>query len=177
MGNREYFAPAIRTRIEGGEDIFKFPELQFIESTEASHKIDAVKGQKIILAGSGMSSGGRVLAHERVYLPDPNSTLLIVGYQAAGTIGRQLIEGVKTLELHKERISVRAKVETLYGYSAHRDGEGLLEFANKAGAEVEEIFAVHGEPAATAFLCQRIRDYLGIKATAPLLGDKVMLQL
>ena len=120
---------------------------------------------------------GRVLAHERVYLPDPNSTLLIVGYQAAGTIGRQLIEGVKTLELHKERISVRAKVETLYGYSAHRDGEGLLEFANKAGAEVEEIFAVHGEPAATAFLCQRIRDYLGIKATAPLLGDKVMLQL
>jgi len=177
VAHPEYFAPAIRARIEGGEDIFKFPELQFIESTEASHKIDAVKGQKIILAGSGMSSGGRVLAHERVYLPDPNSTLLIVGYQAAGTIGRQLIEGVKTLELHKERIPVRAKVETLYGYSAHRDGEGLLEFANKAGAEVEEIFAVHGEPAATAFLCQRIRDYLGIKATAPLLGDKVMLQL
>src|SRR3989338_6164952 len=177
VAHPEYFAPAIRARIEGGEDIFKFPELPFIESTEASHKIDAVKGQKIILAGSGMSSGGLVLAHERVYLPDPNSTLLIVGYQAAGTIGRQLIEGVKTLELHKERIPVRAKVETLYGYSAHRDGEGLLEFANKAGAEVEEIFAVHGEPAATAFLCQRIRDYLGIKATAPLLGDKVMLQL
>ncbi|MSR70905.1 MBL fold metallo-hydrolase [Candidatus Kaiserbacteria bacterium] len=177
VANPEYFSPAMRTRVEGGEKIFDFPELHFVASTEASQNIHKTTGPKIILAGSGMSSGGRVLAHERVYLPDPDSTLLVVGYQAAGTLGRQLIEGAKNLKLHKESIPVRAKVATLYGYSAHRDGEGLLEFANKAGQKIEEIFAVHGEPAAAGFLVQRIRDYLGVKASAPEAGDRATINL
>ncbi len=154
---------------------FHFPELRFIETTEESRKIHDTAGPKIILAGSGMSSGGRVLAHEREYLPDPNSTLLIVGYQAAGTMGRRLIEGAKHIEYHKEKIPVRAKVETLYGYSAHRDSESLLEFANKAAQGAEEVFVVHAEPAAAAFLVQRIRDYLGVKSTAPETGEKVVI--
>jgi len=66
---------------------------------------------------------------------------------------------------------VRAKVETLYGYSAHRDSESLLEFANKAAQDAEEVFVVHAEPAAASFLVQRIRDYLGVKATAPEAGE------
>ncbi len=175
VAHPEYFAPDIRERVQKGEQLFTFPELHYAQGAEDSKKIDHNQSQKIILAGSGMSSGGRVLAHERVLLPDPKSTLLIVGYQAAGTIGRQLIEGIKNLKMHNESIPVRATVLTLYGYSAHRDGEGLLEFANKAGA-VEEIFAVHGEPAASGFLVQRIRDYLGVKASAPLAGDKAVLK-
>ena len=154
---------------------FQFPELRFVEGVDASRKVHETPSPKIILAGSGMSSGGRVVGHERVVLPDPKSTLLIVGYQAAGTLGRRLIEGAKYLEHHKEKIPVRAKVETLYGYSAHRDSEGLLEFANKAAESAEEIFVVHAEPAASAFLVQRIRDYLGVKATAPEAGQKVVL--
>ncbi len=172
----EYFTPAIRERIEGGEDIFAFPELHFVESMEASRKIKETGEPKIILAGSGMSSGGRVLAHEREYLPDPKSTLLIVGYQAAGTMGRRLIEGAKSIEYHKEKIPVRAKVETLYGYSAHRGSESLLEFANKAAEEADEVFIVHAEPASALFLSQRIRDYLGVKATVPELGEKAVLK-
>jgi len=130
-----------------------------------------------------MSSGGRVFGHERRYLPETNSTVLIVGYQAVGTIGRQLIEGAKKIVVKSGRdkgdeIPVRAHVETLYGYSAHSDGEGLLEFANKAAAKgCKEIFVVHGEPAATAFLSQRIRDYLGTKATAPEAGSSVTIDL
>ncbi len=172
----EYFSDEIRDRVEGGEEIFAFSELHFAERMEDSHKLDAEPQTKIILAGSGMSSGGRVISHEKVLLPDPKSTLLIVGYQAAGTIGRRLIEGAKTLELYKEKIPVRAKVVTLYGYSAHRDSEGLLEFANKAANAAEEIFVVHAEPAAASFLVQRIRDYLGVKATAPTAGEKVVLK-
>ena len=171
----EYFSAEMRKRIEGGEDLFAFPELRFVEGVEESRKIKDTPGPKIILAGSGMSNGGRIFAHEREYLPDPNSTLLIVGYQAAGTAGRRLIEGAKYLEYHKEKIPVRAKIETLYGYSAHSDGEALLEFANKASGAAEELFVVHAEPAAAAFLTQRIRDYLGVKASAPQEGDKVML--
>lgn len=176
VAHPEYMSKDIAARIKGGEDIFAFPELRFVESVEESRKVKETGGPKIILAGSGMSSGGRVLAHEREYLPDPKSTLLIVGYQAAGTMGRRLIEGAKSIEYHKEKIPVRAKVETLYGYSAHRDSESLLEFANHTAQDAEQVFVVHAEPAASAFLVQRIRDYLGVKATAPELGDSAVLQ-
>lgn len=182
----EYFAPDIRARVEKGEKIFSFPQLRFVGSPEESHKLDEMGEQKIILAGSGMSSGGRIFGHEKKYLPDPNSTLLIVGYQAVGTIGRQLIEGIKAIVVRGsgsprhgggEKIPVRAHIETLYGYSAHSDGEGLLEFANKASSKgCKEIFIVHGEPASTSFLAQRIRDYLGTKATTPEAGDNVTIE-
>lgn len=180
ISHPEYFSPEVRARVEAGEKIFSFPQLTFVGTPEESHTLDTMDKQKIILAGSGMSSGGRVFGHEKRYLPDPNSTLLIVGFQAVGTIGRQLIEGVKTIVVHGtgEKIPVRARIETLYGYSAHSDGEGLLEFANKAAAQgCKEVFVVHGEPASTAFLSQRIRDYLGIKATAPEAGDSVTIEL
>ncbi len=173
-----YFAPKIAKRVEDGEKIFSFPELHYVSTREESQALNAKEGSKIILAGSGMSSGGRVFSHERAYLPDPNSTVLIVGYQAAGTTGRQLIEGSKTIKVRSgnEVVEVRAHVEQLYGYSAHRDGEGLLDFANQAATQhAEEIFVVHGEPQATMFLAQRIRDYLGTKATAPEAGSAVQL--
>lgn len=176
VSHPEYFSPDIRARVEAGEDIFGFPELKFVEGMEASRKVHDIAGPKIILAGSGMSSGGRVIQHERVLLPDPRSTLLIVGYQAAGTIGRRLIEGAKTLQIYREHIPVRAAVQTLYGYSAHRDSESLLEFANKTAASAEEVFVVHAEPAAAAFLSQRIRDYLGVKTTIPEAGQRAVLQ-
>ena len=191
VANPEYFAPEMRKRIEGGEHLFAFDEAKFIENTQASLDIHKIEGPKIILAGSGMSSGGRIFSHEREYLPDERSTILIVGYQAAGTIGRKLVEGAKSLELYApaaphgrkaghggmERVPVRARVETLYGYSAHRDSESLLQFANDTADTAKEIFVVHAEPASAAFLSQRIRDYLGVKATVPAKGDKVTLQL
>ncbi len=177
MAHPEYFADDIRARIEGGEAIFTFPNLHYMQDADESRKLDSNPASKIILAGSGMSSGGRGLAHERQYLPDKNSTLLIVGFQAVGTIGRRLIEGAKTLQLYKEKVPVRAKVETLYGYSAHRDSESLLEFVNKAADSVQEVFLVHGEPASSMFLAQRIRDYLGLKATVPELGQAAVIEL
>ncbi len=177
LAHPEYFSADIRARVEGGEQIFSFEQLHYAATMDESRKLDLMAGSKIILAGSGMSSGGRVFGHERQYLPDPNSTLLVVGYQAAGTLGRQLIEGVKTLKTYKESIPVKAKIETLYGYSAHRDGEGLLEFANKAAESgTKEIFVVHAEPSAAMFLAQRIRDYLSVKASAPSVGDRVVLE-
>ena len=175
LAHPEYFADDIRKRVEGGEAIFSFAGLHYVEEAESSRKLNLDPASKIILAGSGMSSGGRVLGHEEQYLPDPKSTLLIVGYQAVGTIGRKLIEGDKTLELYGKVVPVRAKVEILYGYSAHRDSESLLEFANKAGDTVQQIFLVHGEPASSMFLAQRIRDYLGVKASVPEVGESAVI--
>jgi len=123
-----YFAPDIRKRIEGGEKIFSFPQLHFVGTPGESHRLDANPEQKIILAGSGMSSGGRVFGHERRYLPDPKSTLLVVGYQSVGTIGRQLIEGVKTIKVRggDEVIAVERFDTGAHGYRRTATARGCL---------------------------------------------------
>ncbi|MDE2071248.1 MAG: MBL fold metallo-hydrolase [Patescibacteria group bacterium] len=167
----DFFAPEIAARIKAGENIFAFPELRFVEDVEESKKINGHTGPKVILAGSGMSNGGRVQGHELSVLPDPNSTLLIVGYQAPGSIGRRLAEGASYVDIRGERVPVRAQVAALYGYSAHMDSEALLEFVNKAARDIRHVFVVEGEPAAAGFLTQRVRDYLGVNATAPEAGD------
>ncbi len=177
----EYFNDELKKRVEGGEHIFEFPELHYVSSVEESAKLNTMSGPKIILAGSGMSNGGRVVDHERRVLQDEKSTLLIVGYQAAGSLGRKLAEGAKQVEMYDihshavEKIPVRCQVQTLYGYSAHMDGEQLLEYVNKIADanKLEEVFVVMGEIASSSFLAQRIRDYLGVKAITPEVGESV----
>ena len=177
LANPEYFSKEIEERIRKGEKIFDFPELTFVKDIEHSAKIREEKGSKIIIAGSGMSTGGRVHGHEKAILPDSTSTLLIVGYQAAGSLGRRLIEGEKKVRIGGEEVPVRCKVEAIYGYSAHMDGEQLLEFVNVIGKSLKEVFVVMGEPASSNFLVQRIRDYLGVKASAPEAGDSLTIEL
>ena len=176
VAHPQYFSPEIQKRIAGGEQIFTFPELHFVDNAEESRKLQQEQGPKIIIAGSGMSNGGRVVAHEARVLPDSHSTLLIVGYQAAGSLGRRLSEGATSVEIKGEVIPVQCKVETMYGYSAHMDGEQLLEFVNKIQASLAEVFVVMGEPASSGFLVQRIRDYLGLKATAPEAGEQATIE-
>jgi metallo-beta-lactamase family protein len=177
----EYFKDEIKERALNGEHIFAFPELHFVSSVEESAKLHTTPNPKIILAGSGMSNGGRVIDHEKHVLQDAKSTLLIVGYQAAGSLGRKLVEGAKQVEIYDihshtaQKIEVRAHVQVLYGYSAHMDGEQLLEYVNKMSDtnKLEEVFVVMGEIASSSFLAQRIRDYLGVKATTPEVGESV----
>jgi len=173
----QYFSEAIQERVKGGEHIFAFSELHFIEGSDASRAISSPRGPKIIIAGSGMSNGGRVHGHEKNILPDKNSTLLIVGYQAAGSLGRRLLEGEKNVIIQGERIKVAAKVEVIYGYSAHMDSAQLLEFASDVADSVKQIFVVMGEPSASSFLVQRIRDYVGVKAIAPTARDTAVIEL
>jgi metallo-beta-lactamase family protein len=173
----QYFSPSIQKRIADGERIFSFSELHFTDGADASRHISNPKGPKIIIAGSGMSNGGRVHGHERNILPDKNSTLLIVGYQAAGSLGRRLLEGDKSVLIQGERVSVRAKVEVIYGYSAHMDSAQLLEFASEVADSANQIFVTMGEPSASGFLAQRIRDYLGVKAIVPTAHESVTIEL
>ena len=177
MAHPEYFSNDIREKVKSGERIFSFPEMHFVETVEESKHVASKPGPKIVIAGSGMSNGGRVHMHERFVLPDKNSTLLIVGYQAAGSLGRRLLEGDKNIFISGEKISVKCKVKAIYGYSAHMDGEQLLEFVNKIGQTLKEVFVVMGEPASSNFLVQRIRDYLSIKAIAPQVDEKVSIEL
>lgn len=151
----------------------KLPNVHPTLATEESKKINDAPPPKIIIAGSGMSTGGRILHHERRYLSDPKSTILFIGYQAAGSLGRRIEEGADEVVLFGEKIPVRCHKEIIYGYSAHPDEGTLFEFVREKSDTLEKIYTVHGEPKSSLALVQKIRDNLGIEAYAPKYGESV----
>jgi len=162
-----YFNDVTRGIIKGGDDIFKFPGIEFSPTTEESKAIRNKPNPKIIIAGSGMSNGGRIIHHEKNYLSDPKSTLLIIGYQAPRSLGRRLQDGEKEVTILGEHISVHAEVRTIHGYSAHKDSKNLLKFVATGADTLTDVFVVLGEPKSRLFLVQKIRDNLGIYTHAP----------
>jgi len=168
-----HYNKGVTDDISHGDKIFEFPKLVFTARVEDSKRIHEAKGPKIIVAGSGMSTAGRVLHHEERYLPDPNATILITGYQAPGTLGREIQEGNKEVMIHGKKIKVRARIETIEGYSGHKDSDHLIEFVeNATEGRLKKVFVVMGEPKSSLFLVQRLRDYLGVDAIAPEKGKK-----
>ncbi len=178
------FKESVKEEIKKGDDIFDFPKLKIIKNAKESEEIEKIKGAKIILAGSGMSEGGRIVNHELNYLPDLNATIILVGYRAVGTLGRRLEDGVKEVEIwkdekkEKEKIKIKAKIEVIKGYSSHKDSEHLLEFVEKTNEskKLTKIFVIMGEPKSSLFLTQRIRDYLDIDSVYPEEGKKYELK-
>ncbi len=157
-------------------DIFKFPSLHVTESAEASSAISTSPSPKIIMAGSGMSNGGRIQRHEAHYLTDPNNTIVFIGYQAVGTVGRTIQSGAKEITLFGQNIKIKAHIESIDGYSSHKDSDHLLEFVSSTEKTAKKVFVVMGETKASLFLVQRIRDYLGLNAVHPEEGDTVVLE-
>ncbi|MCI0619929.1 MBL fold metallo-hydrolase [Candidatus Wolfebacteria bacterium] len=165
--NQLEFNEHTKNIIASGDDIFKFPGLTFTDSVQESKAINDIPPPKIIIAGSGMSQGGRILHHEKHYLPDHNSTILFVGYQTAGSLGRKILDGAKEVTIHGERIPVHARVRSIFAYSSHKDSDHLVEFVHSTLDTVHTVFLVMGEPRTSLFLAQRLRDYLGVKAIVP----------
>ncbi|MBU6231245.1 MBL fold metallo-hydrolase [Patescibacteria group bacterium] len=163
----DLFNDRVREQIRRGDDIFAFSHLQYTMSRDQSEAIDHARAPKIIMAGSGMSVGGRILGHEEHYLSDERNMLLLVGYQALGSLGRLLADGAKKVHIHGKTIKIKAHVETLYGFSAHKDGDHLVDFVATGTDKLKQVFAVMGEPKASMHLAQRINDELGVKAIAP----------
>lgn len=163
----EYLKDAVQAQIKGGDDIFDFPKLSFTRTTRDSAEIEKTHGAKIIIAGSGMSHGGRILGHEKKYLEDPKTTLLLVGYQATGSLGRLLDDGAKKVHILDTEVRVRAKIARIRGYSGHADRDQLIEFVSQGCKNVKQVFVTMGEERSSLFLVQRLRDYLGVNAIAP----------
>lgn len=165
----KYFKPAAEDEMKREGSIFEFPFLKQTRSYEESIAIEETPNPKMIIAGAGMSHGGRIGHWEARYLPDPTTTLFIVGYQAPGTPGRRMMEGASSVRLVNSEIKIKAKVEKLEGWSAHADRDELLKFAEASLTDkrVKTIFTALGEPSAERFLAQRIHDYLGARAIVP----------
>jgi metallo-beta-lactamase family protein len=165
----ENFNDKVRADIASGDDIFNFPKLKFTIQKQESMAINNMPNPKIIIAGSGMSIGGRVILHEKHYVSNPNAEILFVGYQSVGSLGRQLQDGVKKVNIFGEEKEVLAKIESISGYSSHKDSDHLLEFVAKATEQekLKKVFVVMGEPKSSLFLVQKLRDNLGVDAVCP----------
>lgn len=166
---QDEFKESVKEEIKGSDDIFDFPKLHIVGKHSESSSIEKTKGVKIILAGSGMSEGGRVVNHEAHYLPDPNATIVLVGYQSVGSLGRKIYEGERQVSINGKKVEVKATVKSIMGYSSHKDSEHLLEFVEKTNQNnpLKKVFVIMGEPKASTFLSQRICDYLDIEAIYP----------
>lgn len=162
--------------IKSGDEIFRFPGLKFTDDVEASKRINSVPSPKIIIAGAGMSTAGRILHHEKRYLPDPKSMLLIIGYQAKGSLGRRLLEGAIEVKIHGETIPVRARVRSIESYSAHADMEGLVKWVKPMRDTLKKVFIVQGEEDAAHHLATVLKDRFTIDAQVPEFGQEFILE-
>jgi len=171
----KYFDSEALQLLKKGKDFFNFPELKFINSIEESKEIDQDSSNKIIIAGAGMSTGGRIIYHEKRYLPEPSTVLLLVSFQVKGTLGRKLAEHAKEVEIKGERVPVNAQIEIIDSYSAHADQARLKYWVSKFLSKPKKIFLVHGEPESSDALLHIIEDEEGIETVIPKFKETINL--
>jgi metallo-beta-lactamase family protein len=147
--------PAVEALLAAGRDPFQLPGLRFVHDAAESMTLNQVSGGAVIMAGSGMCTGGRVRHHLRHNLWREESSVIFVGFAARGTLARRIIDGAKTVRLWGDEIPVRAAVHTINGFSAHADQQELLDWHHRI-AEVGRTFLVHGEAPAMQALAQRL---------------------
>jgi metallo-beta-lactamase family protein len=169
----QYYDREAYQKVTAGQDMFDFPGLHRTMSKDQSKAINAAPKPKVIIAGAGMMNGGRILHHLVRYLGNPSTTLLIVGYQAPGTLGRRLYSGERHVEILSERIEVRANIVGLGAYSAHGDQKKLVEWVRGAAQLPRHVYCTHGEEAASAALASRITEDLHIPASVPRVGEVI----
>ena len=157
----------MRRLADAGTSPLATRHLRILRTAEESKSLNDLRGPAIVISASGMATGGRVLHHLVRRLPDPGATVLLVGYQAAGTRGRALQEGAKTLRIYNQEIAVRARVVKLDGFSAHADQEELLRWLAGFTRPPQRTLCVHGEPQAADTFAALIRHRLGWATEVP----------
>ena len=172
----KYFNEKAKQIIATGDKLFTFRGLKETLETEESKAILQVAPPKIIIAGSGMSNGGRILHHEKNYLPNKNDTILLTGYQSIGTLGRLIEDGAKKVHIMGEEVRIKANVAKISGYSGHKDSDHLLDFVENISSTLKKVFVVMGEPRSAMYLSQRIRDNFGVDTYTPTAGDSVNIE-
>ncbi|MDT3707081.1 MAG: MBL fold metallo-hydrolase [Thiobacillus sp.] len=157
----------------GGAQYFR--RLDFVEDVEESKALDRIKGGAVIISASGMCDAGRIKFHLRANLPRRDSTVLITGFQAAGTLGRRLVDGAKRVRLLGEDISVRADIYTLGGLSAHADRSALLAWLGHFRSKPRQVFVVHGEESVATGFAADLQSQFSWDVRVPAAGYSVIL--
>ena len=164
---RECFDTEAMELVNSGVNPLVFPGLKIATTSEESKLINFIEKPKVIISASGMCEAGRIRHHLKHNLWRRECTVLFVGYQANGTLGRRLLEGEKNVKLFGEPIQVHAHIESLHGVSGHADKLGLLSWLKGFKSPIERVFVVHGEDQVTEEFAQTVRDEIKVKAWAP----------
>ena len=165
--NPAYLDPETRAYFDRGEDPFSLPNLRFTLSTDQSREINTLAGPAIVISASGMCNAGRVKHHLRHNLWRPESSVVFVGFQAAGTPGRKIVDGAKTLRLLGEEVAVAARVFTIGGFSSHAGQSQILQWLTHFRVNHPEVFLIHGEQKALETLSGLIKERFGLKVRIP----------
>ncbi len=173
--NKKYYDAEARAIVDQGYDPFSMPNLQFTENTDKSKAINEKKGPAIIIAGSGMCTAGRIKHHLKHNLWREGASIVIVGFQAKGTTGRQIVDGAKQVKIFRENVVVKAKVFTIGGFSAHADQNDLLEWVSHFESN-PRVFAVHGEPSASETLADKIKERFNLEVYVPKWKERLILK-
>lgn len=168
--NAQTFDAETKELILSGDNPLEFDNLHFVRDHLESMKLNADKTPKVIISASGMATAGRVRHHLKHNLWDEKNTVVFVGYQAQGTLGRILQEGVKKVKLFGEEIAVKAEIVSIDGFSGHADQQGLMEWLRGFRKMPKKVFLVHGEPKASETLAGLIRQEMNIPVEIPAVG-------
>ena len=171
--NMDLFKPEVQKFIKRGDNPLDFPGLNFTQSVDESKALNMSDEPCIIISASGMCDVGRIKHHLKHNIWNPKSTILFVGYQAPGTLGRRIVDGEKKVKILGEEFAVKARVEYIEGYSGHADQEWLLNFVYSFTSQMpKHIFLVHGEPNAQETLKEKIESTTGIGVTIAKYGEE-----
>jgi len=171
----ELFDQEMMRRLRQGDSCFNFENLKIVQTAEESRAINDVKGSSIIIAGSGMVTGGRVKHHIINNITRPESTILFVGYQAEGTPGRILLDGAREIRLLGQMHAVKAHIEKIDGFSAHADRDGLLAWLSDIRIPPRCVFVTHGEEKAATSFAKLLSEKTGWTVKVPRYKDSVNL--
>lgn len=169
--NEDLFEDEVKEEIEHGDNPLEFAGLKFTRTAEESKALNETSEPSIIISASGMCDVGRIKHHLKHNLWNSNNTILFVGYQAAGTLGRKIVEGAKKVKIFGEEIAVNARIEYIEGFSGHADQEWLLNFVYSFINKPKHIILVHGEKDAQKELKDRILEETKIPVTIPKYGE------
>lgn len=164
----EYYDKETTDLVQSGDDVFNFPGLRMALTTEESKAINNTPAPKVIIAGSGMAQGGRILHHIKRYIGHFANQYLIVGYQVEGSLGRRILDGEQEIRVHGQPYRVKAKVRAIGGYSSHADRDKLTAWVSDFDqAKLKQVFLVHGEEEQSLALQRHFRQEFRFEATVP----------
>jgi metallo-beta-lactamase family protein len=169
----ELYDKAMSYLVQQRKSPFNFPGLKMVQTTEESKALNHILGTIVIIAGSGMCTGGRIKHHLVTNITRPESTILFVGYQAMGTLGRRIVDGAKRVRILGQYYPVKARVVQISGFSAHADRNELLRWIS--GITPRRVFIIHGEPKAASQFSRFLKEQTGWNVTAPVYGKSVIL--
>jgi metallo-beta-lactamase family protein len=171
--NVELFDEEALAMQKSGELRKHLQTVQMCPTAADSRRLNDVKGPCLIMAGAGMCTGGRIVHHLKHGLPLPETTVLFVGFQSHGSLGRALVDGKKLVTIHRERVPVRASICTMGGLSGHADKDDLLRWFDSLAPSRPRVMLTHGEDDARASLARLIKQRHRLKAECPALNDVI----